>query len=396
MAVLETKRVIQPPKRRRMNKRTRIIQMCLRVTVLASLAVLLGVLIYMVGFAKYTTVNLGELTTAELIGYEGHGTLRTSTYVMPGYEQFFETVKVDIVDSDEAPNGTLSNGDKIELEYSYDKKMAKSLGLKVHAKDEYVTVKNLPEGKVLSVDDLFAGINISYEGVAPLLSVTMENNTTDEVLKTVEFEVVNPKDYYDNGEAVQVQATFDSALLAANAYEVQTPGNSVIKEYVVSSPDRYITDASELPDDLLEQMKSYGATLFGTESGDANEFGLRVFSDAGLMYTTENTKYTFRFTGARFISAYFCCVEDEHAGEVGTHINDVKIVYDTGVSQSDGQSVAAEAVVIFRDVIKKADGTVTVDMNSGEIISVSRRDAQIKELVYGTEDDQYTSTKLER
>lgn len=64
--------------------------MCLRVTVLASLAVLLGVLIYMVGFAKYTTVNLGELTTAELIGYEGHGTLRTSTYVMPGYEQFFE------------------------------------------------------------------------------------------------------------------------------------------------------------------------------------------------------------------------------------------------------------------------------------------------------------------
>lgn len=395
MGVLETKKVIQPPKRRHMNKRLRTIQMVVRACVLASLAILVCVFVYMVGFAKYVSVDLSELTKAELSGYDGHGTLKTSTLMLSGYEEFFDTVKVNIVDSPDATNGELSNGDKVELSYSYDKDMAKQLGLKVKANEEYVTVKNLPGATVVSLEELFAGINISYTGVAPLITVELQNNTTDEVLSLVEFEIVDPKPFYDDGEMVTVKASFDEAVMSSNAYEIEDGGTGYTKNYVVSSSDRYLTDASELPRDLLEQMKAKGATLFGTNSGDANEFGLRVFSDAGLMYTTENTKYTFRFTGTSFISAYFSCVDSEHIGEVGTHVNDVKIVYDTGVTQSDGQSVAAEAVVIFRNVIKHADGTIDVDLDDCDIISVSRRDDQIKNLVRGTDDDQYTSTKLE-
>ncbi|MBQ0027502.1 MAG: hypothetical protein KBS96_02750 [Lachnospiraceae bacterium] len=396
MGVLETKKVIQPPKRRRMTKARRQLQLILKAVVTVALVIALGSVVYVVGFAKYETIDLSELTKAELNGYNGHGTLKTTTEIVTGYETFFETVHVNILDSEKAVNGMLSNGDKIEIEYTYDKKVAKSLGLKIKAKDEYVNVKDLPDATVVSCDELFAGVDIAYEGIAPLVTISLVNNTSNEVLKTVEFKVKNQKEFYDNGDVVVVEAVFDNALMAANAYEIKPGANGFTKEFTISGCDRYLTDYTELPDDILQQMKEHGATLFGQNSGDANEFGLRIFSDAGLMYTTENTKYTFRFTGTRYISSYFANVEPEHIGEVGTHVNDVKVVYDTGVSQSDGQSVTAEAVVIYRNILKKADGTIVVNFDEGEIISVSRRDSQIKELVRGTEDDQYSSTKLEQ
>lgn len=397
MGVLETKKVIQPPKRRRMTKAKRRLELILKLSVTIALVIALGSLVYVLGFAKYVPIDLSELTKAELNGYNGHGTLSTTTEIVTGYESFFETVHVNIIDSEEAVNGMLSNGDRIELEYSYDKKVAKSLGLKVKARDEFVNVKDLPDATVLSCDDLFAGINISYEGIAPLVKVTLNNTTSDPVLSQVEFKIKNEKEYYDNDDVVTVEAVFDKSLMANNAYEVAAGPNGYTKDFTISGCDRYLTDYTELPDDLLQQMKEHGSTLFGQNSGDANEFGLRVFSDAGLMYTTSESKeYTFRFTGTRYISSYFANVEEEHIGEVGTHVNDVKVVYDTGVSQSDGQSVTAEAVVIYRNIIRRADGTIEVNFDEGEIISVSRRDAQIKELVRGTDDDQYTSTKLEQ
>ena len=97
-----------------------------------------------------------------------------------------------------------------------------------------------------------------------------------------------------------------------------------------------------------------------------------------------------------FISAYFACVTEEHIGEPGTHYNDVKVVYDTAISQNDGETVAAEAVVIFRNLIKKEDGSIEVNLDEGQIISVSRRDDQIKNLVRCTDDDTYVAVKFER
>ncbi len=78
------------------------------------------------------------------------------------------------------------------------------------------------------------------------------------------------------------------------------------------------------------------------------------------------------------------------------HYNDVKIVYDTAISQNDGETVPAEAVVIFRNLIKKEDGSIEVNLDEGQIISVSRRDDQIKKLVRCTDDDTYVAVKFER
>ena len=396
MAILETKRVIVQPRRRKMSKRRRTIELVIKGVALATFAFAVAFAVYMVGIARYDVINLSDLTSATLTGYDGSGTLGVETEILPEYGAFFETVKVDILENDKTKNGELSNGDKLEIEYSYDKDLAKSLGLKVKGKKETVTVKDLPEATVISRDELFSGIIVETEGVAPMMTVNVVNNTTDEVLKTVEFSIVDPKECSDDGDVITVKASVDSETLAKYTYEIEGEGNSLTKDYTVSSKERYLTDISEVPDELLEEMKSKGATLFGTEPGDANEFGLRVFSDAGKMYSTDGTDYTFRFTTVSFISAYFACVTEEHIGEPGTHYNDVKVVYDTAISQNDGETVAAEAVVIFRNLIKKEDGSIEVNLDEGQIISVSRRDDQIKNLVRCTDDDTYVAVKFER
>ena len=396
MAILETKRVIVQPRRRKMSKRRRTIELVIKGVALATFAFAVAFAVYMVGIARYDVINLSDLTSATLTGYDGSGTLGVETEILPEYGAFFETVKVDILENDKTKNGELSNGDKLEIEYSYDKDLAKSLGLKVKGKKETVTVKDLPEATVISRDELFSGIIVETEGVAPMMTVNVVNNTTDEVLKTVEFSIVDPKECYDDGDVITIKASFDSETLAKYTYEIEGEGNSLTKDYTVSSKERYLTDISEVPDELLEEMKSKGATLFGTEPGDANEFGLRIFSDAGKMYSTDGTDHTFRFTTVSFISAYFACVTEEHIGEPGTHYNDVKVVYDTAISQNDGETVAAEAVVIFRNLIKKEDGSIEVNLDEGQIISVSRRDDQIKNLVRCTDDDTYVAVKFER
>ena len=396
MGVLETKRVIQPPKRRRMTKRRRVMILCTKIVGAVIAAMAVGVLIYMVGFAKFTYINLSELTQASVSGYNGHGTLYTETYPMAGYEDFFDTVSVSILDTDEVKNGSLSNGDRIEIEYTYNKALAKEKKIRVRGSSEFVSIKDLPEGTMLSLDQLFEGVNIEYEGVAPVVKATLVAEPSNELLADVTYSIVDEKDYYDDGDVIRVRADFDEAGAVEKAFAVEKGPNGYVKEFTVSGVDRYLTDPSQIPQELLDQMKEYGATLFGTSQGDANEYGLRLFMAAGTMYNTSGGNYTFAWRTPVYISSYFTCINEEHLGDPGNQINDVKVVYDTGVVQSDGKAVAAEAVVSFKDIIMKADGTVSVDLDKAEIVSASTKDSDIKSLVRANDDELYTSTKLEQ
>ena len=230
MAILETKRVIVQPRRRKMSKRRRTIELVVKGVALATFAFAVAFAVYMIGIARYDVINLSELTSATLTGYDGNGTLDVETEVLPEYGAFFETLKVEILESDKTKNGELSNGDKLEIEYSYDKDMAKSLGLKVKGKKETVTVKDLPEATVISKEELFSGISVETEGVAPMMTVNVINNTTDEVLKTVEFSIVDPRECYDDGDVVTIRASFDSETLAKYTYEIEGEGDSLTKD----------------------------------------------------------------------------------------------------------------------------------------------------------------------
>jgi hypothetical protein len=113
------------------------------------------------------------------------------------------------------------------------------------------------------------------------------------------------------------------------------------------------------------------------------------------MYSTENGKYTFRWGRVNFISAYFSLIKSGDLSEDGGRVNDVKMVFESNISQSDGNACYAEAVVIFRNIKRDLNGELKVDLDDASIISVSARDSEIKNIVNPKDNKEYEVTKLE-
>ncbi len=372
-------------KRKRYSRRKRRLEIAIKMA--AVVVLITGLVLGVLGFANsdLVKIDLNELTPVVISGYNTQGTVNAKMNKMEGYDEFFDTVKVEFSQSE-----GLSNGDKVTMTYQYDKEVAKKLGLKIKADEELVSIDGLPDAKEITYDELFKDVEVSYFGIAPEVEVTVENKSQNELLKTVTYEIQNDKTYYDVGDEVVLKAVFDEDKVTKCGYHVAGGENGYTKAYEIKDVDRYITDANELTSDDIKALRENAATLFG----DANEFGLRIFCDAHLVPVYVNGRTTFRWINPNYISSYFNILDKEYIGEKGTHINDVKLVYEAAITQDDGVSCKTEVVVRYQNLIKKADGTIDLGLDSGSIISASGSDKNIKKLVRNSEDDKYESVKL--
>lgn len=373
-------------RKRRYTKTKRTIEIILRLSLF--LVIVAGIMVTIFHFKDSDSVkiDLNELTPVELSGYNTQGMISAKMNKIEGYDEFFDTVSVEF-------NKTqgLSNGDKVEMEYHYDKKVAKSLGLRIKADDEVVAVEDLPNANEISLNDLFQDVEINYSGVAPIVTATIENKSSDPFLKNVQYEIQDAKDYYDIDDNIIVAAVFDEELAIKSGYHVESGENGFTKTFTIKNTDRYITNSDDLTQEQINELRDNALSLFG----DANEFGLRIFCDAHLMPVYKNDRTTFKWVNPQFISAYFNVLTNDYMGEVGTHMNDVKLVFDAVITQDDGVSCKTEVVVRYQNIIKHADGSVDLALDSGSIISASGSDANIKKLVRNTEDEKYQSVKIE-
>lgn len=369
---------------RRMTKKQRTRQIILRTITVVALAVIGMVVLGVWLFAGRVEVNLNDITHAVLSGSNGEGCVRAEIDVIDEYKEFFDTVEVHF-----SQETGLTNGDKVEIKYTYDKNIAKTYKLKVKAEDEFIIVKDLPDTKELSMEEMFEGVSIACDGIAPLASVKLkfDGNRFDDIFA---YEIVDKKENYDIGDTVTVRAIFDEDKLFDKGYTPAKPTMECFKEYTVEGVDKYLTSADEMTDDMLASLKEEALSLFT----DANEYGMRIFCDARLVPVYENKKCTFRWKNPQYLSAYFNSVKEEAVGEEGTHINDVKLCYEATITQANNVSCNCEVVVRFTDIYVKEDGTVELNLESGSIISADRRDNNIKNLVSGSVDNNYETTKL--
>lgn len=328
-------------------------------------------------------VNLNEITHLTLTGFNGEGEIEATVDVLLGYEAFFNTVEVSF-----SKATGLTNGDEIDITYSYNKNLAKAYNLRVISTGQHLTVRGLVDPVSLSKDDFFEGVDVVYEGVSPLVTASVQvDNSFSEF---VDYEIVNAKEYYGIGEQIEVRAVYDEVTLADRDYVAQIDSKLCVKEFTVEDVDRYVTDTEDITDDIMASLKKEALSFFK----DANEYGMRIFCDAGLMPVYIDKKTTFVWNSPSYISSYLSVLREECYGETGTHVNEVKLCYESVISQADGKACRAEVVVRFSDIIIRRDGTVDLNLESGGIISADRRDSHIKAIVQNTMDDDYETVKL--
>ena len=371
--------------RKRMTKEQRTRQIYIRLCfVLALVAIGLTCLYMILNNATKTVVDLNESTHLTLTGFNGEGMLSATFDADEAYGSFFETVQVEFSKFTE-----LTNGDEITITYKYDKEMAKRYNIRVKAQDMHYTVTGLVDPIPVSQNELFEGVEVEFSGIAPMVEATL-NCDNSKFKDMVSYEIIGDKQYYDIGESVQVRAIFEDEDLAEADYVSEVASEDCIEGYVVEGVDRYVTSTDEISDEMLASFKKEALSLFT----DANEYGMRIFCDAGLVPVYINKKTTFVWQSPNYISAYLNVLKEENYGKTGTHVNDIKLCFESVISQADGTACKAEVVVRYQDVIIRADGTIDLNLESGDIISADRRDSHIKALVNNKVDDDYESEKI--
>ena len=271
----------------------------------------------------------------------------------------------------------LRNGSVITVNCNYDEELAKKLKLEVTSASGQFTVGGLPTVSVIGVDEVFEGLNVSFSGISPNLTMSMENTSANPLVSRMNFEIVEPKEFYRDGDVVKVRAVFSEELCLETKYVVDAPMEECVREYTVASDSSYLTSADQLPNSILKEAIDAGKKAFK----DANEYGVRIYCEANLVPVYINKKATFEYGAPNYVSSYFKTVFPEKAGELGMSYNDLDIIYDVKITQADGVSCVAYAAVRFTNIIQNSDGSYSYDFSNPKILSESYFSANVKKNV---------------
>ncbi len=378
-------------KKRRKRKISRKVE--LRIKIISFITVLLvGLGAGIWYFANSSVYSLAAVTRISLVGYDSKGYVKAEidasslTQEEHALKEVLDTVEIDFSKED-----NLSNGEQIEILYTYDEVLAEELDVKISDAKTTFTVENLPQPEQITLEKLFEDIEIQFEGTSPALTAEVVNNSTHPYIQTMEFTIRSPKDFYQKGDVIVVDAIFDEQEAIDYRYAVEAGNNGYSKEYPIENIDTYLMDYEKITDEMLDTLIQAGTECFT----DANEYGLRIFSEAGRMPIWINKKTTFEWRNPYVISAYFNVAKENAMATAGEFMNDIKVVYGVTLMQADGVNCDAEIVVRFNGIMEKADGSIDLALDSGSMISASHKDRFIKDIVRNKYvEDNYESIKI--
>lgn len=161
----------------------------------------------------------------------------------------------------------LSNGDTVTLTWNPDEDDIAALetlfGCKIQYEDIEDTVKDLEE---IATFDPFQGMEISYGGTSPDGYVDEVTPGSDDACKALSYSL-DKRDGLANGDTITVTVESSDYYYSDNwqkdfAEEYGKVPGQLSKEVTVEGLPSYATSASEIPDDVLEQMKSQAEDAF--------------------------------------------------------------------------------------------------------------------------------------
>lgn len=301
------------------------------------------------------------------------------------YEAFRDSLQANVLS-----NGPFSNGSKVTIEIEYDRELAKKLNVEITNARMNVTVSGLPTVSVLTKEDLFGNLKVSFDGISPEITLTIINDSPIPYVKNMEFVPVTQKQFFANGETVTIQAVFDEADALANHYVVDVPKEQCTMDYVATASESYVTNPDQLSDELLNTAVANGLLAFT----DANEYGVRIYCEANLVPVYVNKMATFKWVSQTPRSVYFKAVKENSVALNGNYANELDVVYDALMTQANGVSCTCYAVVRYTNLLMKSDGTVEIDLTNPKIVSADYKLDSIHKAVVTMRESDFNITKL--
>ena len=241
-------------------------------------------------FANSSIYSLAAVTKISLVGYDSKGYVKAEIddSFLTEEEQALKEV-LDTVEIGFSKEDNLSNGEQVEILYTYDEVLAEELGVRISDAKTTFTVESLPAAEVITYEQLFEDVEVSFEGTSPVLTAQVINNSEHPYIKTMDFVIRTPEEFYKKGDTIIVDAIFDAQDAIDYQYEVEAGEAGYSKEYPIENMDTYVMNHELITEDLLDTLIEAGTECFV----DANEYGLRIFSEANCMPIWINKKTTF-------------------------------------------------------------------------------------------------------
>lgn len=259
----------------------------------AAVAVLLLVIVFAV--TKKTTVNLNDYITVSFSGYDTVGKATYEFDEKAFLEDFGDEIEMkkkkgnsdleemysilsevsgaelmlyNCVDGGLDKTSKLSNGDTVKMEWNCQDEIAKeNFNVKLKYKEKEFKVEGLENAKIVNP---FENMEVTFTGVAPAGQANVQNNSSEEALKSVYYEVT-PNSGLKNGDKVVVKANAsgDEDYYLSNYGVIIDLGE---KEFVVEGLASYAQSASEISDDMLEKMKKQAEDTLRAQSVNWNNY----------------------------------------------------------------------------------------------------------------------------
>ncbi|MBR6328912.1 MAG: hypothetical protein IKR68_04605 [Lachnospiraceae bacterium] len=375
--------------------------------------ILLVLLIVVKNAKTYKGLELdpSEFVSVKYQGFDGHGSAYTEINrekVIAGMEEAYSRYEKAWWPSDKKETldsfrdfgmslaarlekeEELENGDEVDILLDYDESRAKALKISMKYEELPFTVENLEAGVKISKEELFGGMSLSVNGISPMITVIISNTSQDSFLKTVEYRQEDDREFFEKGDKLKIRAVYDknkAVLARCDIDEADT-----VMEYTVPGDKRYVRSPDDLDEETLKRAIEIGKRCFT----GANEYGLRIFTEAHLPYSWEGTgDYTFEWSEPRVISAYLETMRDEYRGDPKKLYNYLELAYEVRIEQANGVGCEAEGVVCFDQLTVDDEGRVDINEESARLFTASYKDSEIKKTIRDWFGDEYELKKLD-
>lgn len=275
-------------------------------------------------------------------GFDGNGTL---SYKNTSEDDFMYSVYFSADKSD-----GLSNGDKVIITADVSDYTLDQYNYVLTEKEKEYTVEGLGE---MSEIDLFAGLELDYSGTSPYAGLSLRNTSTDDFIQNYVYYEADKTSNIKNGDVITVTASVDEGYAADYGYTIGV----TTKEYTVSDIDEYVSFYEDITEDVLKDMDQQAKDAIDTwivNQENWNEYKEMKIDDpkhVGDCFVDLKDGLVYDSWSYSFENAVFMCYK-------------VKETF-----KEDGKKKTQDVylVVSYENFIKYSDGTIYVDLTSGNV-----------------------------
>lgn len=192
------------------------------------------------------------------------------------YKAFVDSVEFSLDKRD-----SLANGDTIIITAVYDEALANKLGIKVGTSKREYKVSGLGKGKEL---DLFADVKIITEGISPYVYVTYLNESKNEYLKGLEYNI-DKASGLSIGDTITITCLIDKETARDNGFYYFKDS----MEYTITTADKYIDEVTELDENVMNKLMETLPGVIESETADTTyHMAYKVTGNKVYLYRDNN------------------------------------------------------------------------------------------------------------